>query len=309
VARQAKRKRFPVPTKASPPVREEHTRRSARKLLQGTPIPPESFFIAGAVSQYLGAALAVVLFSHIPAAGVGWLRVASAAGVLAAWRRPWRRWPPNKLGLAAAFGIALACMNISFYLALSRLPLGTTVAIEFVGPITVAALGSRTRRDVLALGLCALGVLAIADVQASGSLAGVLFAICAAALWAGYIILGHRVARQGPGVDGLAIASVAGALIVAPFAGPFAVPAFKSFELIGASIAVGLLSSVIPYALDQLAMARLKRGRFALLLALLPTTAALVGVVLLGQVPHITELVGIACVVLAAVLARRADMA
>jgi inner membrane transporter RhtA len=298
-----------VPTKASPSVRKEQTRRSARKLRAGTSIPPESFFITGAVSQYLGAALAIVLFSHIPAAGVAWLRVASAACVLAAWRRPWRRWPRDKLGLAAAFGTALACMNISFYLALANLPLGTTVAIEFVGPIAVAALGSRTRRDVIALGLCALGVLAIADVRLSGSLVGVVLAICAAALWAGYIILGHRVARQGPGVDGLAIASVSGALIVAPFAGPFAVPAFKSFELIGASIAVGLLSSVIPYALDQLAMARLKRSRFALLLALLPTTAAVVGAVLLGQVLHTAELAGIGCVVVAAVLSRGADMA
>jgi inner membrane transporter RhtA len=200
-------------------------------------------------------------------------------------------------------------MNISFYLALSKLPLGTTVAIEFVGPITVAALGSRTRRDVLALLLCALGVLAIADVRVSGSLVGVVFAIGAAALWALYIILGHRVASEGPGVDGLAIASVSGALVLAPFAGPFAVSAFKSIGLIGASIAVGLLSSVIPYGLDQLAMARLKRSRFALLLALLPTTAAVVGVVLLGQVLHTAELLGIACVVVAAALARRADVA
>src|SRR4051794_32330100 len=171
-------------------------------------LPAQSLFVLGAISQYVGAALAVLLFASVPAAGVAWLRVVAAAAVLVAWQRPWRtRWSGARLRLVSAFGVALALMNLCFYLAIDRLPLGTTVAIEFCGPIAVAALGSRTRRDVAALVLAAAGVVALADVHVEGSPGGLALAAAAGGLWAGYVVLGHRMASDG-GIraqDGLAL--------------------------------------------------------------------------------------------------------
>lgn len=259
-------------------------------------VPPQGLFVLGALSQYVGSALAVLLFAAVPAAGVAWLRVLAAAAALVAWRRPWRaRWTPARLRLVAAFGAALALMNLCFYLAIARLPLGTTVAIEFCGPIAVAALGSRTRRDALAVALAAVGVLALADVHLAGEPAGVALAGAAGALWAAYVVLGHRVAAA-PGLrpqDGLAAAMALGALGLAPVLAPVAAPAFADPALLAACVLVGLAASVIPYALEQVAMARLPRARFALLLALLPATAAVVGAVVLRQVPSPLEVAGI----------------
>jgi inner membrane transporter RhtA len=255
------------------------------------------------VSQYVGAALAVLLFAVVPAAGVAWLRIVAAAGAMVAWRRPWRSdWTAQRLGLVAAFGVMLAGMNVCFYLAIDRLPLGTAVAIEFCGPIAVAALGSRGRRDAAALVLAALGVVALADVHLGGSPDGVALALAAGALWAGYIVLGHRVAADA-GIrpqDGLALGMLVGAVVFAPALLGQAVPALVDPWLLLACLAVGLASSVVPYGLEQVAMRRLPRARFALLLALLPATAAVVGAVVLGQVPGLAETAGIALVVAAA---------
>lgn len=251
----------------------------------------------------MGSALAVLLFARVEAGGVAWLRVLAAALALGLWRRPWRgQWTPGRLGLAAAFGIVLAGMNLAFYLAIDRLPLGTAVAIEFVGPVAVAAAGSRTRRDALALALAVVGVALLADVRLEGSPAGVALALGAGALWAAYVVLGHRVAAE-PGLrprDGLAAGMAAGALVYAPFlAGPSGA-AWADPALLGACLLVGLLASVVPYALEQLAMTRLPRARFALLLALLPASATLVGAVVLGQIPGPLELAGIVLVGVAA---------
>jgi inner membrane transporter RhtA len=274
-------------------------------------LPAHSLFVLGAISQYVGAALAVLLFASVPAAGVAWLRVVAAAAVLVAWRRPWRtRWSGPRLRLVSAFGVALALMNLCFYLAIDRLPLGTTVAIEFCGPIAVAALGSRTRRDVAALVLAAAGVLALADVHVEGSPGGLALAAAAGGLWAGYVVLGHRMASDG-GIraqDGLALGMAIGAVGLAPFLVSSAVPALVSPPLLGACLLVGVASSVVPYALEQIAMRRLPRARFALLLALLPATAAIVGAVVLGQVPGLVEAAGIALVVLAASLRTHAQL-
>jgi inner membrane transporter RhtA len=268
-------------------------------------VPPQALFALGAVSQYLGSALAVLLFEVVPAAGVAWLRIVSAAAALAAWRRPWRsRWTARRLALASAFGIVLGLMNLCFYLAIDRLPLGTAVAIEFIGPISVAALATRTRRDAVALSLAALGVLLLADVRFAGSPGGVALALAAGAFWAGYVVLGHRVAAD-PALrpqDGLAAGMVAGALVLAPFLVPSAEPALTDPAKLAACIGVGLASSVAPYALEQVAMTRLPRARFALLLSLLPATAAIVGAIVLGQLPTPLEAAGIALVMAASAL-------
>ena len=268
-------------------------------------VPAESLFVLGAVSQYVGAALAVLLFDAVPAAGVAWLRVVSAAAALAAWRRPWRHsWAGESLRLVVLFGSALALMNLSFYLAIDRLPLGTAVSIEFVGPIAVAAAGSRTGRDWTALGLGATGMILLADAHISGSPAGIGFALGAAAFWATYIVLGHRIARRGLGVNGLALGMCAGVVAIAPIGLPESVPALTDPALLVACIGVGLCSSVIPYVLDQVALRRLDRARFALLLCLLPLTATVTGAAVLDQRPSPLELTGIAVVVAAVALAR-----
>jgi inner membrane transporter RhtA len=208
-----------------------------------------------------------------------------------------------------AFGLALALMNLCFYLAIDRLPLGTAVAIEFCGPIAVAALGSRTRRDAAALALGAAGVLALADVRVAASPGGFALAAAAGALWAAYIVLGHRLARDEAirPQDALALGMAIGALGLAPVLVSSAVPALSSPPLLAACLLVGVASSVVPYALEQIAMRRLPRARFALLLALLPATAAIVGAAVLGQVPRRVEAGGIALVVLAASLRSHAE--
>jgi inner membrane transporter RhtA len=247
--------------------------------------------------MYLGAAAAVWLFAELNPAAVAWLRQLGAAVVLLAWRRPGRMaWRGRAFWLAATFGLVTAGMNLAFYEAIARLPLGTAVALEFVGPVVVAAVGSRTLRDVVALLLVVGGVVLIADVRWSASTLGVLFALSAAALWAGYIVLGKRVATAGFGVDGLAVGFAVATVVLSPLAWGTG-PVWGSPRLLALGIGVGVLSTVVPYVLDQVVLRRLGRATFAVLLALLPVTATLIGLVVLRQVPTLAEAAGILAVV------------
>ena len=265
------------------------------------------FFMAGAVSQYLGAAVGVFLFETTEPATVAWLRAAAAALVLLAWRRPWRRaWTWRSTGAAAAFGLVTVGMNVAFYEAIARIPLGTAVAVEFVGPVAVATLGSRRARDVAAVALVVAGVVLLAGVQTDVDPVGLLFALLAAALWAGYILVGKSVADAGAGLDSLAVGMAAAAVLSAPLLvgvqlGTDAA-AFGDARTWVFGMGVGVLSSVIPYALDQPVLATIGRARFALLLALLPATATVVGAAVLAQYPAPAELAGIALVMLALIV-------
>jgi inner membrane transporter RhtA len=279
---------------------------SARVTPRLDALPAPFFFVAGAVSQYLGAALAVVLFDRVSPAEVAWLRVASSGVVLWAWRRPrWRAWSPPQQRAVAAFGVALALMNLCFYLAVDRLPLGTAVAIEFAGPIAVAVVGLRTMRNLAALALAVAGVLLLADVRGRASPLGVALALAAAVLWAAYIVLGRRVAEAVRGLDGLTWSSLLGAVAISPLGLAGAPGSELSLAVVAGCVLVGILSSVVPYGLDQVVLRRLSTGQFALLLALLPATATLVGAAVLGQVPRPLEAVGIGSVVAAVVLSQR----
>jgi len=271
-------------------------------------ISPEALFAVGAVSQYLGAATAVELFDQMGPGTVALLRVAGAGAVLVVVRRSWRRrWSRTELAWTAAFGAALASMNLFFYLAVERLPLGNSVAIEFIGPIAVAALGTRTARSGAALALAVAGVVALAGFAPPEAQIGALFSLIAGALWAGYIILGHRVARSGMAVDGLGVGMLIGAVAIGP-AGIGGLDAGAAAPLLLAGgVAAGVLSNVIPYGIDQVVMQRLARARFALLQALLPATAALVGLAWLRQVPSLREVAGIALVIAAIVINRQSD--
>ena len=263
-------------------------------------VPPQAWFVVSAVFHYLGPAFAVLLFARVAPLGVAWLRIAAAALVFALWRRPWRL---VRRGDLLGWAVVLAAMNCCFYLAIDRLPLGTVAAIEFVPVIALAALGARTPRNAAALALAVAGVAALCDVRLGGEPLGVALAFANAALFGSYIVLGHRVA-QDTGVDGLGAAMLLAAIVVTPLAGWAAVPALTDPVALAAGAAVGIASSVVPYVCDQLAMARLPRASYALLVALLPATAAVIGVVVLGQVPTAVEAAAVALVVSAVALHR-----
>lgn len=261
-------------------------------------VPAPVIFVGSGLTQYLGAALAVGLFAAIGPASLAWLRVLVSALVLLAWRRPWRlRWTRHDLGVAVLFGIALGLMNVSFYVAIAHLPLGTAVAIEFLGPVAVAAVTGSGWRDRVGIGLAAAGVVLLAGVtltlQGPGARIGLLAIGAAAACWAAYILLGRRVATRGDGVTRLSVAMGVGALVLAPFFARGGAPALGSLSLAAAVVGVALLSSVIPYALEQVVLRRVAPATFAVLLALLPATAAVVGALVLRQWPHLLDLLGL----------------
>src|SRR5208337_690705 len=249
-------------------------------------IPPHAFFLVSAVFHYLGPAFAVLLFSSVSVLGVAWLRIAAAAVVFMAWRRPWRAFIGVSWGTRwtlIALGIVLGLMNSLFYLAIARVPLGTVGAIEFLGPVVLAALGSRTPRNIGALLLAVAGVWLLADVRISGEPLGFLFAFANCALFMVYIILGHRIAQDGgaAGIDRLGAAMMVALVTITPIGFAGALPAIAQPLLLLAGIGVGICSSVIPYVTDQLAMARLPRATFALMLSILPAAAALIGIIVL----------------------------
>lgn len=284
------------------------TRRPSDALLGA---PAEVLFVLGAVSLYAGSSLAVLVFDEVDALGVAWLRGLGAAVVLSLWRRPWRRtWTRRRVALVALFGVVTTGMNTAFYLSIDRIPVGTAVAIEFLGPVAVAAAMTRSRRDVVALGLVVIGVLAVSGVRWEGAAVGILWALTAATLWGGYIVFGHRVAGDGVGIDGLAVGLAIGAVVFAPIAGPSTAAVWTDARLLIVCLAVAVFSNVVPYGLDQITLRRLTAQRFAMLLAILPVTATLVAAVVLGQVPRPLEGIGIAVVVLALVVRDRgADQA
>jgi inner membrane transporter RhtA len=265
-------------------------------------VPPHLYFVVSAVFHYLGPAFAVLLFARVDVLGVAWLRIAAAALVFAAWCRPWRafaRLDRDGRRLLLAWGAVLAVMNCCFYVAIDRLPLGTVAAIEFLPVVALAALGARTPRNMLALLLAVPGVYLLTGVRIEGEALGVGLALANAALFALYIVLAHRVARLDElrGVDGLAASMLVALVVVTPMAGWAALPAFADPVALLAGAGVGISSSVIPYVSDQLAMRRLARATYALMVSLLPATATVIGIVVLAQVPSWTEAAGVALVI------------
>jgi inner membrane transporter RhtA len=275
-------------------------------------VPPHVYFVVSAVFHYLGPAFAVLLFSRVAVLGVAWLRIAAAALVFALWRRPWHALARADRGarrLLVAWGSVLAVMNCCFYLAIDRLPLATVAAIEFLPVIALAAIGARTGRNVLALGLAVPGVYLLTGVRIEGEAIGIALAFANAALFALYIVLAHRVSRLGQlrGVDGLAASMLIAALAVTPLAGWAALPALADPVALAAGMGVGISSSVIPYVSDQLAMRRLARSSYALMVSLLPATATVIGIVVLAQVPSLTEVLGVGLVIAGVAVHREAN--
>ena len=265
-------------------------------------VPPHLWFVVSAVFHYLGPAFAVLLFARVDVLGVAWLRIAAAALVLAAWRRPWRavrRLDREGRWLLVQWGAVLAVMNACFYLAIDRLPLATVAAIEFLPVIALAALGARSQRNIVALSMAVAGVYALTGVHLDGEPLGIALAFGNAVLFAAYIVLAHRVSRYGAltGIDGLAASMLVAAVVVTPLGGWQVLPVLGDPVALLAGIGVGLCSSVIPYVSDQLAMRRLPRATYALMVSLLPATATVIGVVVLTQIPSARELTGVALVI------------
>jgi inner membrane transporter RhtA len=267
-----------------------------------TRIPPHAYFVVSAVFHYLGPAFAVLLFVRVDALGVAWLRIASAAGIFVLWRRPWRSWPgldPRLRRLLLGWGAVLALMNCCFYLAIERLPLGTVAAIEFLPVVVLAAVAVRSRRNAAALTLAVAGVYLVTDARLQMEPLGIALAGANALLFAAYIVLAHRVASsaQLTGIDGLALAMLIASAMALPIGVWDANAAFTDPFAQAMAVGVGVSSSVIPYVSDQLAMARLSRATYALMVALLPATATVIGVGVLTQVPSAVEVLGVVLVV------------
>lgn len=261
-------------------------------------VPPQAWFGVSAVFHYLGPSFAVLLFPAVGVLGVAWLRIGSAAVFFAPWTKPWRtyiRANRQVRKLLLTLGVCLAVMNMAFYLALEQLPISLVAAIEFVGTVGVALYGLRTKRNLAALGLAMLGVFILIDVKWSSEPLGLFWAFLNGALFVAYIVLGHKIAESGAsgGVERLGAAMMVAFGAVMPFGLVQALNTITAPLLLFAGVGVGLCSSVIPYICDQLAMSRLPRASFALMLSLLPATATIIGAIVLAQIPSAKDILGV----------------
>ncbi|HEU5348105.1 MAG TPA: EamA family transporter, partial [Ktedonobacterales bacterium] len=290
-------------------------------------LPPGSLLVIGMITVQLGAALAKDLFGALGPAGVVFLRVGTAALVLVALWRPWRYWgqrstavqahvlgdahPKDRADYVAVvlFGLILALMNFTFYAALSRIPLGIAVTVEFIGPLTVAAVGSRRALDVLWVVLAVVGIVLLAPLGLLGTVPvdplGLLLALGAGACWGAYILLSARVGRAFPGGIGLSLAMVVGALVLLPIGIAGAGSALLNPRLLLLGAAVGVLSSVVPYSLEIAVLRRMSPSTFGVFMSLEPAIAALVGWLVLRETLELRAIVALVLVTTAAIGATR----
>lgn len=271
-------------------------------------VPPVSLVLTGVVSVQFGAALATTLFDDLGPAGTSLLRIGFAALIMAAVFRPavggLRR---DDARLVVLFGLTLGVMNLCFYEALDRIPLGIAVTIEFAGPLSVAVIGSRRPLDLLWVALAAAGILLLANPGGAESIdrVGLAFALVAGVCWAVYIVLAARAGPRFRGADGVTIAMVVAALVpIVPGVAEAGADLLQP-HLLALGAAVGLLSSAIPYGLETEALRRLPRHVFSVLMSLEPAVAALAGLLILGQSLAPYEVVAIGCVVAASAGASR----
>lgn len=259
------------------------------------------------VAYQAGAAIATRLFPLLGATGVALLRIALAALVLAMLARPWRvALPPGSRAAVLRYGVTLGLMNVAFYAALARLPLGTAVGIEFAGPLGLALAASRHVRDVGIAALAASGLLLLITSGSGGDLhrpdpRGIGFALLAAIAWARYIIEGRRLGAVLPVGTGLALGLMVATAVVLPVGILSLGPLARNPALLGPALAVAVLSSAVPYTLELRAMRGLSTRAFGILASLDPVIAALSGLLFLGQHLPGAGLLGIACISLASV--------
>jgi inner membrane transporter RhtA len=259
--------------------------------------------VVGAVaSVQSGAAVATRLFPAVGPAGAVFLRLVFSALLVWALARPRIGSIPRRhLGLGVMFGLVLAAMNLSFYLALNRVPLGVGVTVEFLGPLGVAVAGSRRLLDLVWVGLAAVGVALLAGSGGSLDIVGILLAALAGCFWAAYILLSQRVGRVLPGMTGLAIALSVGAVVMVPVGIAAGGRALVRPGILGRGAAIAVLSSAVPYSLELAALRRLEASVFSVLMSLEPAMGALSGLLFLGQDLRWQEWLAVGCVMVASV--------
>ena len=262
--------------------------------------------LVGILSVQLGASVAKTLFDEVSPTTIVWLRLATSAVVLVAVARPRLRGRSRQDWLVVfAFGLVLGLMNWGFYQSMARIPIGLAVTIEFVGPLSLAVLGSRRRRDLLWVALAGVGVLLLGVQPGDLNLAGVGFALLAGAMWAAYILLSAQTGRRWQGVDGLAVASLVAVLLLSPLALGRHADQLTDTRILVLGALVGLLSSAIPYTVELMALRSLRPAVFSILMSLEPAAAALAAFVVLGELLAPLQLLAMACVVAASVGATR----
>jgi inner membrane transporter RhtA len=253
--------------------------------------------IVGIASTQTGGAIAKTLFDDLGPAATAFLRVALAAVLLALiWRPRLAGHARRDLALAAAFGLALCAMNLTFYEAIDRIPLGIAVTIEFAGPLGVAIALSRRAIDAVWVVLAAAGILLLARGGGHIETDGVLLALLAGAFWAAYILLSARAGRAFPGGSGLAIAMVVGGVALLPVGIAGGGDKLLHPDLVAAAAGVAMLASAIPYSLELEALRRLPAQVFGILMSVEPAMAALAGFVILGEELRARDIVAIALV-------------
>jgi inner membrane transporter RhtA len=269
-------------------------------------LPPVWLVVIGTVSVQLGAGFAKNLFDEVSPVGVVWLRLTTSAIVLMLVVRPsLRGHSRSDWAVMTAYGVSLGAMNWAIYESFARLPLGVAVTIEFVGPLTIALLGSRRPRDLLWAGLAATGVVLLGATPGDLDLVGVAFALLAGAAWASYILLSARTGRRWAGLSGLAAASVVAAALVSPLVLTQHLEQVTEPHVLAIGAVVGLLSSVVPYACEMVALRSISTSVFGILMSLEPAAAALAGLVVVHELLSPVQLAAMACVVLASVGATR----
>ncbi len=269
-------------------------------------LPAWTLVLTAAVSIQFGAAVGATLFDDLGPAGVSLLRLGLAAPILLlVWRPNPRDHAAGDLWLAALFGLVLGAMNLFFYLALDRIPLGIAVTIEFAGPLAVGVLGSHRRADVGFAALAASGIVLLASADAGGDgpldRLGLLFIAIAAVCWAAYILLAQRAGQRFTGGRGLALASGVAALVplgpgIAQGGSDLLHPGYLALGLV-----VALMSSVIPYSLETESLRRIRASVFGVLMSLEPAIAAVAGFLILGQALGARECVAIVFVITASI--------
>jgi inner membrane transporter RhtA len=263
-------------------------------------------FVISALCQYIGAAIAIEIFDQVEPRTVVWFRMIGAAAALLAISPGFHRgWTRRELIGAAIFGTSTALMNLFFYLAISRVDLGKTVAIEFLGPIIVAAVSTRSMRNAVALAITIVGVVTLGGVELGQNSLGLLYIAISSALWAAYIVIGSKVANGRPGLAGLGVGMVIGSIVLTPIGAPGSGHVWTSAWLLLLCLLTGVFSNAIGYGIDQFVLRRVSVRRFSLLLATLPVVATFVGWVALDQQPGWIDLIGIALVLVGVMIQER----
>lgn len=269
-------------------------------------IPAVWLVVSGIISVQVGAAIAKDLFDLVPPTAMVWLRLITSAVILLLVARPRLTGQSGQDWLIVlGFGISLLVMNWAIYQSFARIPLGIAVTIEFLGPLTVAVIGSRRLTDLIWVALAGMGVALLGLSRATLTLAGVGFALLAALGWACYILLSAQTGRRWPGISGIAIASMVGAIVLAPPAIVEAGSKMLNPTILALGFAIGLLSSVIPYSFELIALRRMPPRVFGILMSLEPAAAALAAMILLGEFLSLVQWLAMGCVMIASIGATR----